>query len=64
MKQILENPALISIEVALIQDIIKILANAIHPSFTHAQITSVTNQLGRETEKQLQEQQDAAHRKI
>lgn len=57
MKQILEKPIMVNIELSLIQDIVRIIGSAIHNRFSHDEIENVKQTLitkGQEAIKQTQ----------
>ena len=45
MKQILENPIMVSLELSIIQDLIKVIGQAVHNHFSHDDISAVLNTL-------------------
>ena len=45
MKKLLTTPTMVKVEISLFEDIIKIIANAIHPQVTGGQLQGVLNNL-------------------
>lgn len=41
MKQVFENPIMVSIEINIIEDVIKIIGQAVHSRFSHDDISAV-----------------------
>ncbi len=58
MKQVLSNPIMVNVELNLIQDIVKIIGQAIHNKFCHDDIDAVKHTLINKAQQAIQAHQN------
>jgi hypothetical protein len=59
MKQLLENPIMVNLEIGLIHDVIRIIGQSINKSFSHDEIEAVKQQLITKSQLALQQHKSA-----
>lgn len=57
---VLNNPVMVSIELSLIQDVVKIIGASIHRHFTHNEIVDIQQKLMKQAQDSITSQQQEA----